>query len=84
MLTNICETAGDNGDKVMKIVILLAGTAALAISTTAVFAQDTKLKPRTAISIECSKQADAKGLHGKARHSFRNKCKRDGAKAGKS
>ena len=24
-----------------------------------------------AISIECSKQADAKGLHGKARHSFR-------------
>ena len=40
--------------------------------------------PRTAISIECSKQADAKGLHGKARHSFRNKCKRDGAKAAKS
>lgn len=64
--------------------ILLAGAAALAFSATAVLAQDTKLKPRTAISIECSKQADAKGLHGKARHSFRNKCKRDGAKAAKS
>jgi hypothetical protein len=64
--------------------VLLAGAAALAFSATAVFAQDTKVKPRTAASIECSKQADAKGLHGKARHSFRNKCKREGAKTAKS
>ena len=37
-------------------------------------------KPRTAESIECSKQADAKGLHGKARKTFRAKCKKDLAK----
>ena len=34
-------------------------------------------KPRTAESIECSKQADAKGLHGKERQTFRSKCMRD-------
>ena len=37
-------------------------------------------KPRTAESIECSKQADAKGLKGKPRKTFRAKCKRDLAK----
>lgn len=26
-------------------------------------------------SIECSKEADAKGLHGKARKAFRSQCK---------
>ena len=34
-------------------------------------------KPRTAESIECSKQADAKGLHGKERQRFRSKCMKD-------
>ncbi len=34
-------------------------------------------KPRSAKSLECSKQADAKGLHGKERQAFRSKCKRD-------
>jgi hypothetical protein len=33
-------------------------------------------KPRTAKSIECSKLADAKGLHGKERKVFRAKCKK--------
>jgi hypothetical protein len=33
-------------------------------------------KPRTAASLECSKQADAKNLHGKAREAFRNACKK--------
>jgi hypothetical protein len=33
-------------------------------------------KPRTAKSIECSKQADAKGLKGKDRRAFRAKCKK--------
>jgi hypothetical protein len=28
-------------------------------------------------AIECSKQADAKGLHGKERKEFRSKCKRE-------
>ena len=33
-------------------------------------------KPRSAISLECSKKADAQGLHGKARRKFRSECKR--------
>jgi hypothetical protein len=37
--------------------------------------------PRSAASIECSKQADAKGLHGKVRKKFRSKCMRDMKKA---
>jgi len=31
-------------------------------------------KPRSAKSIECSKQADEKGLHGKERKKFRKEC----------
>ena len=34
-------------------------------------------QPRTAESIECSKQADAQGLKGKPRKAFRAKCKKD-------
>ncbi|KIZ48004.1 MULTISPECIES: PsiF family protein [Rhodopseudomonas] len=30
--------------------------------------------PRTAASLDCSKQADAKGLHGKERKKFRKAC----------
>jgi len=36
-------------------------------------------KPRTAASIECSKEADAKGLKGKERKKFRSQCKREAA-----
>jgi hypothetical protein len=36
-------------------------------------------KARSAKSIECSKQADAKGLHGKPRKAFRSKCLRSKA-----
>jgi hypothetical protein len=32
---------------------------------------------RSAKSLECSKQADANGLHGKERHKFRSKCKKE-------
>ncbi len=32
-------------------------------------------KVHSAKSIECSKLADEKGLHGKARHKFRSECK---------
>ena len=40
-------------------------------------------KPRTAASLECSKEADAKGLHGKERKKFRSECKKAAAdKAG--
>ena len=31
-------------------------------------------KERSAESLECSKQADAKGLHGKERKKFRSEC----------
>jgi predicted outer membrane protein len=72
----------------MRKIMMLAGAAALALSVTAAFAQDagkgkakTPAAPRTAISIECSKQADAKGLHGKERKKFRSACKRNLAKA---
>jgi hypothetical protein len=40
-------------------------------------------KPRSPESLECSKQADEKGLHGKERHKFRSQCMKD-AKAAKS
>ena len=32
--------------------------------------------PRTAASLECSKEADAKGLHGKERKKFMSECKK--------
>ena len=32
--------------------------------------------PRTAKSLECSKEADAKSLHGKERKKFMSKCKK--------
>jgi psiF repeat len=34
-------------------------------------------KARSAESIECSKQGDAKRLHGKPRKTFRSKCMKD-------
>jgi hypothetical protein len=36
---------------------------------------------KSAISKSCSDQANAKGLHGKARRKFRSACKRAGGKA---
>jgi hypothetical protein len=36
-------------------------------------------KPRTAASLECSKEADAKGLKGKERKKFRTECKKAAA-----
>ncbi len=36
-------------------------------------------KPHSAASIECSKEADAKGLHGKERKKFRAECKKAAA-----
>ena len=34
-------------------------------------------KPQSPVSMECSKEADAKGLHGKARKEFRSECKKN-------
>jgi hypothetical protein len=39
-------------------------------------------KPRTAASLECSKQADEKGLKGKERKKFRAACKKEAADKG--
>ena len=37
-------------------------------------------KPRTAASLQCSKDADAKNIHGKPRKAFMNSCKKAAAK----
>jgi hypothetical protein len=71
--------------------LLLAGPAS-AQSTAPAAAPAAKTAPatttapkakteRSAVSLECSKQADAKGLHGKERHKFRSTCKKNGGKA---
>jgi len=38
-------------------------------------------KPRTAASLECSKEADAKSIHGKERKKFMSECKKAGKDA---
>jgi len=59
-----------------------AAAPATKMAPTAKAAPAAKAKPeRTAASLECSKQADAKGLHGKERKKFRSECKKGGAKA---
>ena len=40
-------------------------------------------KPRTSASLECSKEADAKGLHGKELRKFRSECKKTAAEKAK-
>ncbi|WFU82019.1 PsiF family protein [Bradyrhizobium sp. CIAT3101] len=59
-----------------------AQTAAPAAKTDAAATTDKKApKEHSAESLECSKQADAKGLHGKERKKFRSDCIKT-AKAG--
>lgn len=70
----------------MTLRMVLAATATLALLGTGfahaqpaakpAAAAAEKAKPRTAKSLECSKQADAKGLHGKERKKFRSECKK--------
>jgi hypothetical protein len=65
--------------------LITATLLSFVIGTAAAFAQAPAApaapKPaRSAISIECSKQADAKGLHGKDRATFRATCKKNGGK----
>jgi psiF repeat len=60
--------------------LLLAGsafaqTASPAASPAPAAATSKSTKPHSAASIECSKEADAKGLHGKERKKFRSECK---------
>ena len=54
----------------------LAGGAALAQTTTPAPAPAKPAVVHSAKSIECSKEADAKGLHGAERKKFRAECKK--------
>ncbi len=62
--------------------LLLMGTAFAQTSPPAaapMAKSDTMAKPKkemTPESMECSKEADAKGLHGKERKKFRSECKK--------
>lgn len=60
----------------MKHLLSAFAVAAIVAAGAALPASAMDQKPRSAKSIECSKQADAKGLHGKERHKFRSECKR--------
>ena len=61
-------------------------TTATPSATTSTPSTTTTTKPKatkpaqTAVSKACSTQADAKGLHGKARAKFRSDCKKNGGK----
>jgi len=64
--------------------VLLAigiGTAAAQKSPPASTPGATSSADKKAISKACSDQANAKGLHGKARKKFRSECKAQGGKA---
>jgi psiF repeat-containing protein len=80
---------------VAALVSLFLASSALAQSAAPAAKSDTKTdaaapadkkmaKPRSAESLECSKQADAKGLHGKERKKFRAECKKEAADKPKS
>ena len=80
-MANICSRAVGVG-----VASLLLIGAAFAQSTAPAPVPTTKTAPtakppveHSAASIACSKQADAKGLHGKERKKFRSECKRNAA-----
>ena len=56
-----------------------AQTAAPAPAAAPAAKMDKKPVVHTAASLECSKEADAKGLHGKERKKFRSECKKTAA-----
>jgi len=59
--------------------LLLIGSA-FAQTTAPAAKTDTKAPMvHSAASLECSKEADAKGLHGKERKKFRSDCKKTAA-----
>jgi hypothetical protein len=62
----------------IKMFVAAIGTVALLMSGGVANAQTAKKEqaPRTAKSLECSKQADAKSLHGKPRKKFMSSCKK--------
>lgn len=64
----------------LKTIVAATAAAFIAIGAGAAIAKDAKTaaaKTRTPESIQCSKDADTKGLHGKDRKSFMSTCKKD-------
>lgn len=65
--------------------LISAALLTLAITVAPALAQTSSAPPsadeKKAISKSCSDQANAKGLHGKARKRFRSECKHAGGKA---
>ena len=67
------------------VCIALMASAAVGLATSPVAAaakEKSSMTPeeKKARSKECSAEADKQGLHGKERHKFRAKCKREGGK----
>jgi hypothetical protein len=63
----------------MTIKMFAAAIGAIALLSGGVANAQTAKKeqaPRTAKSLECSKQADSKSLHGKPRKKFMSSCKK--------
>ena len=60
---------------------IAAGAALAQAPSTSASPSGTNAADKQAISKACSDQANAKGLHGKARKKFRSECKRAGGKA---
>lgn len=54
-------------------------SAKTAPTTKTMSAEKNAEKPRTKVSLQCSKDADAKGIHGKERKKFMSRCKKAGA-----
>ena len=70
---------------ILAVASLLVASAAIAQSNTSAPAKTATAPPKaqivhTAASLECSKEADAKDLHGKERKKFRSECKKTAAK----
>jgi invasion protein IalB len=59
------------------------GTTAPATGAPAAKTEKKAEKPHTPESLECSKQADDKGLHGKERKKFRSECIKEAKAAAK-
>jgi len=59
------------------------GTTAPATSAPMAKTEKKAEKAHTPESLECSKQADEKGLHGKERKKFRSECKKEAKDATK-
>ena len=59
--------------------LLLMGSAFAQTSAPAAKTETKAPVVHSAASLECSKQADAKGLHGKERKKFRSECKKAAA-----